>query len=192
MNLFLASNSPRRKQLLIELGYDFQQLKIDFDEEVPRNVLPENVSKVIVEQKVNQVRKIEISDSLIIVADTVVFYGDSVLGKPENEEDAKNMLVLLSGKKHTVSSSFALISQEKYEVFSDFTTVVFKNFEKKEIEYYIRSFSPFDKAGGYGIQEWIGFIGVEKIMGSYNTVMGLPTHLLYDALKKYAVFPRAY
>lgn len=179
--IILATNSPRRKELLSQLGIDFELRTKDVDESYPVSFRPEAVAVYIAEKKANSFLN-AIKDELLIAADTVVAIGDEIFGKPVDEQDAKRMLQHLSGKNHEVITGVALLFKGKIYSFFEKTTVYFKELSEMEIDYYIQHYRPYDKAGSYGIQEWIGLIGVYKIEGSYNNVVGLPTSRLYHEI----------
>jgi septum formation protein len=184
MKILLASNSPRRKELLQNLGFDFQVVSIECDEIYPENLAVEKIAEYLSELKANSFRNLE-KDEVLITADTIVSLENEILGKPKNEEDAKEMLRKLSGNTHEVYTVFTVKSIEKCISKTDVATVKFDKISEVEIEYYIKNYKPFDKAGSYGVQEWLGMAKIEKIEGSYYTIMGLPTHLVYSVLKDF-------
>ena len=180
----LASNSPRRKELLAGLGMPFEVRVLDgIDESYPDTMPVSEVALHIAGLKADAYRTTMASDELIITADTVVIVGDEILGKPHSEADAIRMLKLLSGRTHQVTTGVCLIAEGWEKRFSVTTDVTFKSLSDEEIHYYIDNYKPFDKAGAYGIQEWIGYIGVTALKGSYYNVMGLPVQRIYDALQ---------
>lgn len=181
MNLLLASNSPRRKELLNNLGYDFKVVSIDCDEIYPKDLSVPEVAGYLSLLKANSYSDLKENEALI-TADTIVVLENEVLGKPKSETDAKEMLRQLSGKKHQVYTGFTLKTLEKTITETDVAHVDFAPFSEGEIEYYVSKFQPLDKAGSYGIQEWIGMAKICKIEGSYYTIMGFPTHLVYEKL----------
>ena len=182
MELLLASKSPRRRELIAQLGYKDQIIDNIAPEDFPHHLKAEEIPFFLAKQKAS-FNKLSLSHNQVaIFADTIVWCEDEVLNKPENYEEAKKMLQKLSGKSHQVISGVCLKSQQKEESFFDITTVYFKPLLENEIEFYIKNYKPYDKAGAYGIQEWIGFIGVEKIEGSYFNVVGLPIQKLYQKL----------
>jgi septum formation protein len=183
--LILASQSPRRKELLKGLGFDFEIRTKDIEEDFPQELEASKVAGFLSAKKAAAFREEIGPDEIILTSDTVVILEGKILGKPIDEADAFNMLSALSGKSHLVTTGITFLSTEKLLTFSDTAKVFFKELSSAEIDYYISNFGPFDKAGAYGIQEWIGFVGVKKIEGSYFTVMGLPIHLVYDALKNW-------
>ena len=184
--LILASNSPRRKELLAGLGVPFEvRVLQDIDEHYPENLPVNEVARYIAKEKADAYRRIVASDELIITADTVVIVGDEILGKPIDEADAVRMLKLLSGRTHQVTTGVCLLTAEKERCFDVTTDVTFKTLTDEEIHYYVDRYRPFDKAGAYGIQEWIGYIGVTGLNGSYYNVMGLPVQRIYQELTKH-------
>ena len=183
--LILASNSPRRKELLAGLGVPFEvRVLQDIDEHYPENLPVNEVARYIAKEKADAYRRIVAPDELIITADTVVIVGDEILGKPVDEADAVRMLKLLSGRTHQVTTGVCLLTAEKERCFNVTTDVTFKTLTDEEIHYYVNRYRPFDKAGAYGIQEWIGYIGVTGLHGSYYNVMGLPVQRIYEYLKQ--------
>ena len=183
--LILGSKSPRRKELLEGLGIPFTIRTKDTDESFPSSTLPFDVPLFIANKKAKALTEEAAMDEIILCADTVVIINNTILGKPTNENEAINMLQLLSGKTHDVITGVVIASKEKTITFDVATKVTFKTLDAEEIKHYISNYKPFDKAGAYGIQEWIGFIGVTTITGSYFNVVGLPTHEVYEALKSF-------
>ena len=184
--LILASNSPRRKELLAGLGVPFEvRVLQDIDEHYPENLPVNEVARYIAKEKADAYWRIVAADELIITADTVVIVGDEILGKPMDEADAVRMLRLLSGRTHQVTTGVCLLTAEKERCFDVTTDVTFKTLTDEEIHYYVNRYRPFDKAGAYGIQEWIGYIGVTGLNGSYYNVMGLPVQRIYQELTKH-------
>ena len=184
--LILASNSPRRKELLAGLGVPFEvRVLQDIDEHYPESLPVNEVARYIAKEKADAYRRIVAPDELIITADTVVIVGDEILGKPIDEADAVRMLKLLSGRTHQVTTGVCLLTAEKERCFDVTTDVTFKALTDEEIHYYVDRYRPFDKAGAYGIQEWIGYIGVTGLNGSYYNVMGLPVQRIYQELTKH-------
>ncbi len=186
-NIILASNSPRRRELLVRMGLDFKvRPLVGIDETFPKTLKGEEIVKHIAREKAEAYLSVmESPNELIIAADTLVFLEDEILGKPRDYQEAKVMLEKLSGRTHQVMTGVCVITKEKKEVFAETTHVRFSLLDETEIDYYIKQYLPFDKAGGYGIQEWIGYVGVEQFNGSYFNVMGLPTQSLYKVLKKF-------
>lgn len=183
--LVLASQSPRRKELLKAMDLDFEVLVRPVDESYPSDLSPSAIAEHIALAKAEVFRKDLKPDQIIITGDTIVVFEEQILGKPKTTEEAHTMLTNLSGKKHRVISSLCLMNTTKILVDHDTAFVHFKEFSPEEISYYIDNYSPMDKAGAYGIQEWLGHIGLVKLEGSYNTVMGLPTQLLYQMLQAF-------
>ncbi|MFO7257745.1 MAG: Maf family nucleotide pyrophosphatase [Bacteroidota bacterium] len=182
--LVLASGSPRRKQLLEQAGYTFTVRRFETDEQFAADMPPEKVASYLAAKKASYFRK-GIGDEIIITADTVVILDSRVLNKPADAADAIRMLETLSGRTHTVMTGVCILSREKERVFDDTTLVTFRKLTRAEIEYYVEHYQPFDKAGAYGAQDWIGLTGVEKISGSYFNVMGLPVHRVYENLQEW-------
>ncbi len=182
--IILASKSPRRQMLLTEAGIDFTVKPVDIIEDVQINLSVDEIAQHIAEQKAKQFPYLK-ENVIVIAADTTVIINDTILGKPIDEEQARQMLSSLSGKSHHVTTGVCI--KDRYQIisFSDTTFVQFKTLTDKEIDYYIKNYKPYDKAGSYGIQEWIGMIGITRIEGSYFTVMGLPIHKVYEALQKF-------
>lgn len=180
--LILASNSPRRKQLLHDAGFAFNVEVLPTDESYPAELPAEEVAGYISGEKAEQFRGIR-PDSLVLAADTVVIADHHILGKPTDAADAFRMIKLLSGRSHKVVTAVSLLSDGIIETTSDLAEVYFRDLEDWEINHYIEQYKPFDKAGSYGIQEWIGMVGIEKIEGSFYTIMGLPVQVVYQLLK---------
>jgi septum formation protein maf len=184
-HIILASNSPRRRELLAGLGLDFEvKVLPNIDESYPKNLSVNEVASFIACKKAAPYRALIGEDDLVITADTVVIVGDEVLGKPKDIDDARRMLRLISGRIHQVTTGVCLLTINKERSFSVTTDVTFKQLSDDEIDYYIEHYKPFDKAGAYGIQEWIGYVGVTSINGSYFNVMGLPVQRLWEEIKK--------
>lgn len=184
-NIILASNSPRRKQLLSDLGVDYVVRTLpDVDESYPDSLVAEEIPAYISQAKAEAYRETMHPDELVITADTIVWLDGKVLGKPGNREEACAMLRDLSGKEHEVFTGVSLTTCSWQRTFTAATGVTFATLSEEEIVYYVDTYSPLDKAGSYGIQEWIGFIGVQGIRGSYFNVMGLPIQRLYRELVK--------
>ena len=184
-NLILGSNSPRRKEILKEIGLDFSVYPSNIEENFNKDIKLKDVPVFLAEKKANAIKNKLKENDILITADTTVIHNNEILSKPEKILQAKEMLNKLSGKSHKVITGVCLLSKNKKCTFSCETIVTFNNLEIKEIEFYINKFKPFDKAGSYGIQEWIGLIGIEKIEGSYTNVVGLPASMLYTKLKKF-------
>lgn len=184
--IILASNSPRRKELLAGLDVDFEvRVLKGIDESYPNDLPTKQIAQYISQKKAAAYRNTIASDELVITADTIVILGDEVMGKPKDEADACRMLRELSGKTHQVITGVTLTTTEKQHSFSVETDVTFKEFSEEEIVYYVKKYQPMDKAGSYGIQEWIGYVGVTSLQGSYFNVMGLPVQRIYEALKNF-------
>lgn len=183
--IILASNSPRRRELLTNLGITFSPFVIfGIDESYPSDLKGEEVALFVAEKKAAAYKEHIRDYRLIITADTIVSTAEEVLGKPQDEQAARDMLRLISGREHTVTTAFTLNTTECHVSRAVTTVVKFAPLTDEMIEYYIRRFLPFDKAGAYGIQEWIGLAAVESIDGSYSNVVGLPTQQLYEELSK--------
>ncbi len=184
-NIILASQSPRRKELLAGLGLKFSTISLDIDETFDRNEFKkEQITEYLSAKKAKAYTDIQPND-LIITSDTTVWVDDESLEKASNREEAYEMIKKLSGKTHSVYTSVTIRSVEKEVTFSDETQVTFADLTDEEIYFYIDNYKPFDKAGAYGVQEWIGYIGVDNMNGSYFNVMGLPIHKLYKELVKF-------
>ncbi|GEM52965.1 Maf family nucleotide pyrophosphatase [Empedobacter brevis] len=184
-NIILASQSPRRKELLAGLGLQFSTVSLDIDESFDRDQFKkEQITAYLSAKKAKAYSAIQPND-LIITSDTTVWLDDESLEKASNREEAYEMIKKLSGKTHSVYTSVTIRSIEKEVTFSDETQVTFTELSDEEIYFYIDHYKPFDKAGAYGVQEWIGYIGVDNMNGSYFNVMGLPTHKLYKELMKF-------
>ena len=183
--LILASNSPRRQQLLRELGIEFTVQVRPTDELFPADMPASEVAGYLAQHKAAQFAH-DLGEKLILCADTVVVVDNEILNKPANAAEARAMLQKLSGREHQVITGICLLSTEGYQTLSDVAQVVFKTLTETEIDYYIAHYRPFDKAGAYGVQEWVGMIGISRIEGSFYTIMGLPLHKVYELLSKYA------
>ena len=184
-HFILASKSPRRQFLLKDLGLDFEVRTKEVDESFPAELKAEQIPLYLCEKKAHAFDDDLNDNSIVITADTIVWVDNQVLNKPENFDDAVRMLKLLSGKMHEVYTGVCLKSKDKITSFYAVTKVHFKALTDEEINYYISNFHPYDKAGAYGAQEWIGYIAVDKIEGSYFNVMGLPLKELYEELLKF-------
>ena len=183
--IILASKSPRRQQLLKELGWDFTIMTKNIDESFPENLKREEVALYLCEHKANAFKGEIPDNALLITADTIVCVDDMIINKPEDENDARRMLNILSGRQHDVYTGVCISSNEKAVTFAVRSSVYFKKLSDEEIDFYIKNYHPYDKAGAYGVQEWIGFIAIEKIDGSYYNVMGLPVKELYENILKF-------
>lgn len=183
-HIVLASNSPRRKELLSGLDIPFEVRVLDgIDESYPQDLLTKEIAGYISHKKAAAYQQLIADDELIITADTIVILGQKVMGKPKDIAEAKEMLHELSGHTHQVITGVCLTTKKKQVCFSVETDVTFKELTNEEIEYYVNHYRPMDKAGAYGIQEWIGHVGVTGMNGSYFNVMGLPVQRIYEALK---------
>lgn len=181
MKIILASNSPRRKELLGGLGVDFEvRVMKGVDEAYPDTLPAKDVAEYISREKASVYDVAD--DELLITADTVVIVGDDILGKPKDADDAHRMLREISGRTHQVVTGVCLTTAKEQRSFSVVTDVTFKQLSDEEIDFYIRNYRPYDKAGAYGIQEWIGYIGVTGLNGSYYNVMGFPVQRVYEEL----------
>jgi len=184
-HIILASNSPRRRELLAGLGLDFEvRILPGIDESYPPTLPVEQIAEHIATKKADAYRELMNADELIITADTIVVAAGEVMGKPHDAADARRMLHALSNRTHQVITGVCLTTQHMQKRFSVTTDVTFKALTDKEIDYYIATYRPYDKAGAYGIQEWIGYIGVTGLNGSYFNVMGLPVQRIYTELDK--------
>ncbi len=179
--LILGSQSPRRKELLKQAGFEFEVRSIDFDESFPEELPSKDVAEYLAVEK-NKAFRTSLKNEVVVTADTIVIANGNILGKPVNEQDAINMLSALSGQIHEVVTGICISNGEKQRSSSVTTKVKVKPLSIKEINHYIANFEPFDKAGAYGIQEWFGLIAVEWIEGSYFNVVGLPVHKVYTIL----------
>lgn len=184
-NIILASQSPRRQELLSGLNIPFEVQVIDVDETYPAQLVGVDIPMYLAEKKANAYVDSMDEKTLLITADTIVWHEGQVFGKPTDKEDATNMLKALSGKTHQVITGVCISTLTKRKVFHVISEVRFARLLPDEIEYYLDNYEPYDKAGSYGVQEWIGYIGVEHIEGSYFNVMGLPIQRLYSELKRW-------
>ena len=185
-NIILASNSPRRKKLLAGLDIPFKVKTLpDINESFPENLSGAEIPVYIAKAKADAYRQFLDEENLLITADTIVWLDNKVYGKPVDAADAFSMLKALSGKTHEVITGVCLTTQDKQVVFSAVSKVKFADLGDAEIRYYVEKYKPYDKAGSYGVQEWIGYIGVESIEGSFYNVMGLPVRLIYQHLKTF-------
>ena len=185
MKLILASNSPRRRELLAGLGLDFEvRVLPDIDESHPDELREGDIPLYISRAKAAAYLPTLAADELLITADTIVWLDGQLLEKPHDEADARRMLRLLSGKTHQVFTGVCLTTTEKQVAFSCRTDVTFCTLTDDEIQHYVGHYKPMDKAGAYGVQEWIGYVGVERIEGSFFNVVGLPVQRLYQTLKQ--------
>lgn len=188
MKLLLASQSPRRKELLSQLGYQFETVSIDVDESYPAALLPENIAEYVSNKKA---AAFDVDpDEILLTSDTIVALDQKILLKPKNEDDAFEMLKELSGKTHQVYTAFTIKTKDSSISKTSKTDVEFSEISDEEIKFYIQNFKPFDKAGSYGIQEWLGMAKIKSISGSFYSVMGFPVDLVYEELKKLNCFPK--
>ena len=184
--IILASNSPRRRELLAGLDLDFEVKVIKgIDESYPETMAPDKVAQYIAAKKADAYVPAIHEDDLVITADTVVIVDNDILGKPHDESEAKAMLRRISGRSHQVVTGVCLVTKDKRREFSVSTDVTFRSLSESEIDYYVSHYRPFDKAGAYGIQEWIGYVGVTGLNGSYFNVMGLPVQRIYSELQHF-------
>ena len=183
--IILGSNSPRRQELLKSLGFDFLNKQINADETFPIDLLAEEIPLYLAEKKADAYPDDLKETEILITADTIVWCEGKVFNKPANFVEGKKMLETLSGKMHEVFTAVCLKSGNKQTTFFDVSKVYFKKLKPEEIEYYLMNFKPYDKAGGYGVQDWLGYIGIDKIEGSFYNVMGLPVKELYEELVKF-------
>ncbi len=183
MKLLLGSNSPRRKELLQQLGYEFSVVSINCEEAYPDNLSSEKIAGFLAEKKANFFRNLE-KDEVLITADTIVALENEILGKPKNQEQALEMLMKISGKTHQVYTAISFKNLEKTITKTDVADVTVETISEEEASFYISKYQPFDKAGSYGIQEWLGMAKINRIDGSFYTIMGLPTHLVYNTLSE--------
>jgi len=180
--LILASKSPRRQEILTNAGFKYEVKTIDVAEDFPGNLDPTEIAEFLAIKK-SKAYTVEFNKQIILTADTTVVINKQVLNKPQDKLAAEKMLKLLSGKTHQVITGVSIVSPDKNISFSEVTDVSFDELSTQEISYYIDQYRPYDKAGAYGIQEWIGMIGIHQITGSYYNVMGLPIRKIYKVLK---------
>jgi len=183
--ILLASKSPRRQQLLRDLGLPIRIVERDVEESFPENLQREEIPMFLSKKKADAFLSDLKENEILITADTVVWHIDRVYNKPEDRTEALSMLHALQSSTHTVYTGVTITSKDKQITFSDATEVTFRSLDMAEIEYYVDQFMPYDKAGAYGAQDWIGLVAVTHLVGSYFNVMGLPVHLLYGALKDF-------
>ena len=188
MNLLLASNSPRRKELLTQLGYQFDIVMIVVDESYPSDLKPHEIAEYVSAKKA---KAFDVNENeILLTSDTIVALDQKILLKPKDENEAFEMIKSLSGKVHQVYTAFTLktVDSEIRKICK--TDVEFSEISDEEIKFYIKTYKPFDKAGSYGIQEWLGMTKIKNIFGSFYSVMGLPVDLVYEELKKLGCFPK--
>lgn len=186
-NIILASGSPRRQKFFQDLNIEYEIKTIPVDETYSEELKGSQITDFLSLKKAEPFEGTLQKNDILITSDTIVWHDGKALGKPQNREDAFQVLKSLSGKTHEVITSVCFTTVEEQQVLNDTTKVTFKELCDGEINFYLDMYKPYDKAGAYGIQEWIGFIGVTFIQGSYNTVIGFPTHLVYNALQKIAL-----
>ncbi len=182
--LILASQSPRRKVLLEELGLKFDIISLKIDESYPKDIEVKEVPEFLAKKKATPFLKNLQEKQIVLTSDTVVILENELIGKPKNSKAAKKLLQKLSGKTHEVITAVSVVTPQLQKVISISSKVSFKALTKEEIDYYVENFQPLDKAGAYGIQEWIGYIGIERIEGSYSNIVGLPTAAVYQLLSE--------
>ena len=183
-NIILGSGSSRRKELLGMTGINFSVMSIPVDESFPDSLQGTEISEYIVKNKSKAFNKLIKENEIIITADTLVWFENKCLGKPKDKKEAKYMLKLFAGKSHDVITSVAFLTTNNFKILTESTTVIYKNLTDSEIDYYVENVNPIDKAGSYGIQDWIGMIGVEHVNGSYTSVLGLPVPQTTDQIIK--------
>lgn len=186
LNIKLASKSPRRQELLSNIIEDFEIVTKDIEENYPKKLKADEIALYLANLKANSYLKESKENELYITADTIVVYDNKVLGKPNNFQDAFRILKELSGNTHTVYTGVSLLLNGKINSFLDSTKVSFYDLSDVEITFYINNYKPMDKAGSYGIQEWMGYVGIREIKGDFFNVMGLPLHKLYREIEKIA------
>lgn len=188
MNLLLASNSPRRKELLTQLGYQFDIVKIDVDESYPSDLKPHEIAEYVSAKKA---KAFDVNENeLLLTSDTIVALDQKILLKPKDENEAFEMIKSLSGKVHQVYTAFTIKTVDSEISKTSKTDVEFSEISDEEINFYIKNYKPFDKAGSYGIQEWLGMAKIKNISGSFYSVMGLPVDLVFEELRKLGCFPK--
>ena len=183
-NIILGSGSSRRKELLGMTGINFSVMSIPVDESFPDSLQGTEISEYIVKNKSNAFNKLIKDNEIIITADTLVWFENRCLGKPKDKKEAKYMLKLFAGKSHDVITSVGFLTLSNFKILTESTTVIYKSLTDSEIDYYVENVNPIDKAGSYGIQDWIGMIGVEHVNGSYTSVLGLPVPQTTDQIIK--------
>jgi septum formation protein len=184
-SIVLASSSPRRQYLMKEAGFTFAVEKPEVEESFPAELPAEQVARYLANKKAEYFRPGLHGNQVIVTADTVVILNDRIINKPANRAEALDMLNRLSANTHLVMTGVCILSTEKEMSFDDTTEVTFRKLTREEIEFYVDTYKPYDKAGAYGAQDFIGMIAIEKIVGSYFNVMGLPIHKVYAALKNW-------
>jgi len=184
-NIILASGSPRRQHFLKELRLDFTVKNVDVEEVYPKYLHGNEITSFLAQLKADAYDEVINDNDILITADTVVRFNGKILGKPKDVIDAKNMLKELSSHAHEVITSICIKTNKNTKIINDTTVVYFEKLNDEEIDYYVNNYEPFDKAGSYGIQEWLGYIAVKKIEGSYFNVMGFPVHKFYKEMMKF-------
>lgn len=185
INIILASASPRRQQFFKELHLNYKVILKPIDETYPENLRKEEITDYLSAKKAKPFHGTLKNNDMLITSDTIVWHEGKALGKPKDYNEGFDMLKSLSGKQHEVITSVCFTTSTKQKLVNCVTKVTFKQFTDNEIDFYLTEYKPYDKAGAYGIQEWIGYVGVTAIEGSYNNVIGLPTHLVYNVLKEF-------
>lgn len=185
IKILLASKSPRRSQLLQQAGFDFEVIPMDIEETYPPEMPLEMVPEYLAQKKAHAAKEAVKAGAILLASDSIVIIDDMILGKPENEFEARQMLRRLSGRMHKVITGVCLLSMDKERVFSEVTDVYFDAMNDEEIDYYVKNFRPLDKAGAYAIQEWVGLCKIYRIEGTYSNVMGLPVNAIYRALEEF-------
>lgn len=183
--IILASKSPRRSQLLREAGFNFRVQTFDVDESFPPDMPPEEVAPWLAQRKAEAAAHLILNDEIILTADSVVILEGTIYNKPADYQEAFGMIRALSGKQHTVVTGVCLLSKEKEKVLAGVTKVWFSELSDEEIDYYLKTCEPYDKAGSYGAQDWIGHCKITRIEGTFQNVMGLPVDLVYAALQEF-------
>ena len=183
----LASGSPRRQQFMKEMDIDFEVRLKEVEEVYPENLQGTEITDFLALLKANSIKESLTDDEILITSDTIVWHEGKALGKPEDYDDAFAMLRSLSGKTHEVITSVCIMTNQNTDVFNDTTKVTFHSLQDDEIKYYIDNFQPYDKAGAYGIQEWIGLVAIAKIEGSYANVVGMPVEKVYHHLINFSL-----
>ncbi|NQY06406.1 MAG: septum formation protein Maf [Flavobacteriaceae bacterium] len=184
-NIILASGSPRRQQFFKDLDVNFEIRLKEVEEIYPDRLQHKEITEFLSELKAKPFLKQLDNDDILVTSDTIVWHNNKALGKPKSESEAFEMIQSMSNQTHEVITSVCFTTQTSQKVISHVTKVTFKPLTKQEIDYYIKTYKPYDKAGAYGIQEWIGHIGISHIEGSYNNVVGLPIHMVYQELKQF-------
>lgn len=182
--ILLASQSPRRQQLLKDSGFELEILKIDVEEDFPESLAGEQIPMYLAEKKTRAIARAIGEGEVLVTADTIVWLDGGVLNKPRDMEEAKKMLEMISGKKHTVYTGVCVRTKDKYSLFAEASDVYFNNLDSGMIDYYLSQYKPLDKAGAYGIQEFIGYVGIRRIEGCYYNVMGFPVSRFISELRQ--------